>query len=220
MKRRTTVFAGLGAVLLVLAYFFLAFQPQRDALAEVEQQIQAQQDQQRLLEAQLTALRATREQAPEVEAALVAAEAIVPREAAVPAALRQLQTAAQDANATLRSVTSGRPEQVEGAAPGVSSLVLNVELRGSYFQILDTLRRLEDPTISPRGMLWLEVTLTKDDYPELVAVLTGRMFALLPEPPAPPDASAPADDAQAGTDEDAATDADETTGDEAAEETP
>ena len=39
---------------------------------------------------------------------------------------------------------------------------LNAELRGRYFQIVDTLRRLEDPAISPRGIVWTTAAMTID----------------------------------------------------------
>lgn len=194
LKRQTLVLLALVGLLLVVGFYFLAFQPQRQQLADVEEQIVHQQDQQVALQTQLDRLRAVREQAPEIEAQLAASEAIIPRDPAIPSALRQLQVAAEEANLVLHTVTAARPQQVEGATTGLSSIILNVQLQGSYFQVVDFLRRIEDPSISPRGALWSALTVSKDEYPLLNVSLGGTLYTLLPEPP-PAIEETPADDA-------------------------
>jgi Tfp pilus assembly protein PilO len=187
MKRQTLLLSILAAVLTVALFWLLLFQPKRAELADLEVDIAAEIDQQRLLEADLVRLRQVRETAPEVESQLAAAEAIVPRDAALPSALRQLQIAADEAGVVLQSVTTSRPIQLEGATPGLSRINVNVQLLGSYFQVVDFLRRTEDPAITPRGLLWNDSSLSKQEYPQLVASLGGTVYALLPSaPPAAP----------------------------------
>jgi Tfp pilus assembly protein PilO len=205
MKRQTLLLSILAAILTVALFWILLFQPKRAELADLEIDIAAEIDQQRLLEADLVRLRQIRETAPEVESQLAAAEAIVPRDAALPSALRQLQIAADEAGVVLQSVTTSRPTQVEGATPGLSRINVNVQLLGSYFQVVDFLRRTEDPAITPRGLLWNDSSLGKQEYPQLVASLGGTVYALLPSaPPAVPaeeldaDAEGAAAEADAG----------------------
>jgi Tfp pilus assembly protein PilO len=194
MKRQTVLLAVLAAILVVTLFWLLAYQPSRTELAEVQEQIAAQQQQQLQLEGELRRLQDVRLDAPGAEAALAAAEAVIPRDAALPAALRQLQVAADESGAVLRSVSTGRPAQVEGGTEGLSAISVNVELLGGYFQVVDFLRRIEDPAISPRGLRWASVTVAKDEHPTLAANLSGDVFTMLPSAPPPPPVGEPTED--------------------------
>jgi Tfp pilus assembly protein PilO len=196
MKRQMILLVALGAIALLAVFWMLLWQPQRAELAALEESIAAEETIQAELQGELTRLRSVREEAPAVVAELAAAEAVLPFDSALPSALRQLQTAADESQLTLVAVAPARPAQIEGAAPGVASIALNVQLRGSYFQIVDFLRRTEDPSISPRAMLWSTVEATKDEYPTLDVALTGAIFAQLPAAP-PPVEEAPTADAEA-----------------------
>jgi hypothetical protein len=208
MKRATLLLSFLGAILVVVAWYMLMWTPRAEALAQAETSIADVQAQQATTRTRIADLQGIREQAPQLQAELAAAESLLPRDTALPSALRQLQQAADASNATLVSVAPARPEVVEGADPQLFQLPVNLELRGTYFQIIDVLRRLEDPSISPRGMVWDGATFEIDDAaPDLVVTLNGRMFSVLSQPPAPGtgtsgDASADATDADdAGADE-------------------
>jgi Tfp pilus assembly protein PilO len=196
MKRQMILLVALGAIALLAVFWMLLWQPQRAELATLEESIAAEEATQAELQGELTRLRAVREEAPAVVAELAAAESVLPFDAALPSALRQLQTAADEAQLTLVAVAPARPVQIEGAAPGVSSIPLTVQLQGSYFQIVDFLRRTEDASITPRAMLWSNVSLTKSEYPTLEVALTGTIYAQLPAAPPPVD-EAPAPDAEA-----------------------
>jgi hypothetical protein len=188
MKRTTLLLLSLSLVLVLVGWFLLVWSPRSEAIAEAEVQIADVQAQQATTEARIETLRGVREQAPALQADLAAAESLLPRDTALPSALRQLQSAADASNANLVSVSPSKPEVIEGAAPGLYAMGVTAEVRGTYFQIVDTLRRLEDPAISPRGLLWSGTDITIDEEagaPNLIVVLTGRMFAVLPEPPAP-----------------------------------
>jgi Tfp pilus assembly protein PilO len=179
MKRTTLLLAILAAALIVALFYLLLFQPQRDALAEVEEQIAMQEQQQLTLERDLARLRSIREGAPEVESHLAASLAVIPREPALPAALRQLQLSADESGVTLQSVTTARPAQVTGAAEGLSSIAVTTQIQGSYFQLVDYLRRIEDPSITPRGLLWQSASVSRGEYPVLNLALTADMFVHL-----------------------------------------
>lgn len=182
MNRQSIIVAALVGVLVVAGYYFLLFKPRSDEVAEIEDQIEQVVQQQTALRSRIAALEEVRSQAPEIEARLAAAEAVIPRDPALPSALRQLQLAADDSGLELVSITPGRPDgaDVDGAPPELASLSLSLALNGGYFQIVDFLRRVEDPSIVPRGVLWTSVALGVDEYPTLTANLSGEMFALLP----------------------------------------
>jgi Tfp pilus assembly protein PilO len=197
MTRRLVLLGGLAAVLLVVLFWLLLWTPKQEQLAELDTQIADAQALQVQLQAQVTGLREVRERAPEVQALLAASETIVPHDPAMPSALRQLQQAASEAQLTLRSVSPGRPQAVsaEGLVmePGTELVTYPVGLlvEGGYFQVVDFLRRVEDPSISPRGFTWATLNASVLEYPTLTVDLSGAVYAVVPAggiPEAPADA--------------------------------
>ncbi len=200
MTRGTAVVGALVALVVLVAFYFLLWRPKSDeiqAAREQQEQVEAEAQQ---LRRRIAGLEEIRRNAPEVEAAIVAAESIVPRDLAVPAALRQLVLAADESGATLVAVNPTRPAQVEDAEPGLAAIAFTMQASGGYYQLVDLLRRIEDPAISPRGVIWrsLNVVEAEEGYPTLTATITGTMYALLPVPPAPPPAPTPAPDGEDG----------------------
>ena len=186
MNRMAWVVAALAAVAVIALFFVLVFQPAREDLAEVEEQIALEQAEQARLEGEIERLRLVRENAPGVEADLAAADAIVPRDPALPALVRQLQVAADESGISLLSVATARPNELaEPPEEGLSSIDLNTQVEGGYFQLIDFLRRIEDPAISPRGIIWLTASVIRVDesYPDLSVALSGRAYAVLAVPP-------------------------------------
>lgn len=194
MNRQTLLLGLLAVVLVVALWWMFLLSPKRAELAEVQAEIDAAVTQQAQLQAQIRTLEDVRREAPQLEADLVATETIIPRDAALPSAIRMLARSADDSGVSLVSFTPGRPSQVAGGPEALAEISMAVALQGSYFQIVDFLRRIEDPTIVPRAMLWEGMTLSVDEHPTLSGTLTGRMFALLPAAPAAvlPDADTPA----------------------------
>ena len=202
MNRIAVLLTALGMVLVVALFFVVVFQPLREDLQEVEEQIAQEQSQQATLQQEIARLREVRESAPGVEAELAAAEAIVPRDAALPALIRQLQQAADESGMVLSSISTSRPaELVEVAEAGLSSIELNSQLEGTYFQMVDFLRRIEDPAITPRGVTWASTTVSRDDeaYPDLQFNLSGLAYAVIEQPlPPEPDPEPEAEDDEDG----------------------
>jgi len=185
MRRQTVLLSVLAAVLVVAAYYMLMFRPQREEQAAVEEQITAQQDRQLQLQLELERYRAVRDRAPELEAQLTAASAIVPANAALPAAIAQLQRAAQEAGVTVTAVSTSRPSPVADSEQELTSIALNADIEGSYFQLVDFFRRVEDPAITPRGLHWTNVTVAEDEYPLLRVTLGGTLYTRAASSPAP-----------------------------------
>jgi Tfp pilus assembly protein PilO len=210
MTRQMTLLSALGVFLLLVLFYLFAWSPKSDELAEVRTEIDDAVAQQSLLESQIAALEGVRATAPEIEAALAAAESLVPRDAALPSALRQLQLAADDSGVELLSIAAGRPA-ADDIVPEVASISLAINAEGSYFQLVDFLRRIEDPAITPRVVLFANVSVSIVEYPTLGAALTGEMYALLPAPPvveepapATPEPTEPDEPTEPATDEEAA----------------
>lgn len=193
MKRTQVLLIALGAVAVVVLFVMLVVQPQREALAEVEDQIAAEQQQQAMLTAEIERLRLVREDAPGLEAELAAAEAIVPRDPGLPGALRQLQLAGDESGLVLRSISTSRPVDLGVGEDGLSAIDVSVQLSGGYFQIVDFLRRVEDPRITPRGLIWNSANMSRGEYPELNVALNGRLYAVIETPPPPEPEPDPAD---------------------------
>lgn len=190
MNRPALLLSALGAVAVIALFFVLIFQPARAELAEVEDRIAQEQAEQTRLEGEIERLRLVRESAPGVEADLAAADAIVPRDPALPALVRQLQSAADESGITLTSVATGRPVELQDSpVEGLSVINVNAQIEGGYFQVVDFLRRIEQPSISPRGLAWVNASVTRDDatYPDLGVTLAGRAYAVV-EVPLPPEA--------------------------------
>lgn len=180
MSRLQVLLTAMISVLLVVLFFFLVWQPTQDEIEELEAQIEQELTRQTQLNTQLERLRQVRAEAPESEARLARGEAIIPRDSSLPAALRQLQSAADDAGVILSAVNTSRPQPVDEEL-SLATISLNTQVSGSYFQMVDFLRRVEDPTLTSRGILWQALNVGIGEYPVLDFTLAGQMFALTPE---------------------------------------
>lgn len=174
--RRNAILSGLVAVLLIALYYVLLFQPTRDDIATAQENIVAIEADQQALEAEITRLEFVRENATEAEASLAAARSIVPESSAPQPLLRQVQLAADESGVRVETFTLGRAE-VSPFDPTLAPLGLSMQVEGGYFQVVDFLRRLEHPGITPRGIIWDSASVTIADYPGLSVSLTGRTFA-------------------------------------------
>jgi Tfp pilus assembly protein PilO len=207
MTRLQVLLVALAALLIIVLFFFLVWQPGQEERENLDNQIQAAITRQEQLTAERDRLREVRAAAPEIEAQVASVERIVPGTADVPSLLRQLQTAADDAGVVLRVVNPDRPEAVDGEAEGLASLSVSVQVEGSYFQLVDFVRRTEDPEIVARGIRWRTVAMSELEYPQLQAVISGHSFALLPA--APVEEEPPTADDESGEETDTADSDDE-----------
>lgn len=182
MKVQHAVAAGLGLVLLVVLSWFLLLAPRRAAVAEQQALEQQAIDQQGVARARIRSLEAARSRAPDVEALLAASRAVVPDDVGMPSALRQLQDAADGAGAEILSVLPNTPQPSE-LDPDLSEVTVGLQVRGSYFQMVDFLRRIEDPALTARGMLTEFVVIREDEYPALAADMSLRLFSRAPVSP-------------------------------------
>lgn len=183
MNRSALLLSVLAAVALVVVSFLFLIKPKMDEVTELRVEAEDVRGQQTEVQSQITALESVRSTSPSLEAELAAVSSVVPSEPALPAVLRQLQMAADDSGVTLISVAPGAPADagVEDA-PRLAAISMTLALEGGYFQVVDFLRRLEDPVVTARGILVQDVTASPAEYPTLSVSLSATIFSLLDEP--------------------------------------
>ena len=213
MSRIGWVLIALLSLLLIVGWFFLIYQPTSEDIEDVRaetEQVRTQTTQQLARAAQL---REVRQAAPESEAALSAGQLLIPEAASVPALFRQMQQVADESGVRLVSISPSAPAVQQVGETEVAVISLSMALEGSYFQIVDLARRIEDPQIMSRALLWRSASLIPSEFPELSVTLSGDVFArgteALPmleeeEPPAEevPDDGEDGDDVDGDPDED------------------
>jgi Tfp pilus assembly protein PilO len=205
MKNPRALLGVLAVLLVGVLFWLLAWNPKQDEILALDEDIAAAQAEQAELQARIQRLETVRAEAPEVASLIAASEAIVPADPALPSALRQLQVAATDANLKLRSVSPGRPQPIEdpevALEPGTQLVAFDVAVivEGSYFQIVDFLRRVEDPAITPRGLRWTQLSAAQKEegsYPLLMVDLVGRLYGVVPAGGTPEDPTLEQQDGQ------------------------
>ena len=177
MTRVGWLLTGLLCVLLVVGWYFLIFSPTSEDIevvrADTERTL-TEAEQQRARAAQL---REVRQRAPEAEAALNAGQTLIPEEPSIPALFRQMQQAADDAGVRLPTITPAAPSVVTIGGEEVTAIGVSMSVQGSYFQIVDLARRIEDPLLTPRALRWDAASLSPTEFPELTVSLSGQVYS-------------------------------------------
>lgn len=190
MRATPPIIGLLVALVLAMAFWFLLYKPSTAQEQLVRDEIASLQGQEASLRVELERLRGVQRREVEIRATLARLEELIPSGAAQPAAIRQLQTAADASGTEIASVTFGLPG-VPGAAGGavagdtgtegtvLAEIPITIVAQGGYFQVVDFLRRLEVEV--PRAVLVDGVSLTEAEtgFPHLAATLTGRLFAVI-----------------------------------------
>ena len=182
MNRQTLLLSLLALVLIGALWWMFLFSPGREELARLDNDIAAAENETVTLGARIAQLEGIRSTAPETEALIAQLGSIVPTDPALAGAIRQIEAAALDAGVRVESLSTSRPSEmteVAESAPGLHRMAVRMTLTGSYFQLVDFMRRLEDPTVTARGITFVNLSLSASEYPELSAAVTGSMFAIL-----------------------------------------
>lgn len=165
MNRRAPIVAAAIAVVVALLLVFLLVLPKMREVGEAEDQLQAAQDQEIALAAELRALQQAQEQAPETEQEIAAIDDAIPPTADLPALFRLLDSAASRAAVDFFSFTPGTP--IVDPTSQYSTISSQVTVTGGYFAIdeflflLETLpRAAKVTTIAVTGTSTTEETAT------------------------------------------------------------
>ena len=141
MNRRAPIIAGVIAVAVALLAVFLLVRPKMSEVSQTEDDLQAAEDQEVTLTAELNALQDAQAAAPETEQEIAAIEAEIPPTADLPSLFRLLQGAADRSVVDFFSFTPGTP--APNTAGTFSTIASQVTVSGGYFAIDEFLFLLE-----------------------------------------------------------------------------
>lgn len=159
-------FTVLGVLVVLAAGWFLLVSPKRSEAADLNAQAASKASANQQLAGQLAILKAQAKDLPQQQAKLAAVAAKIPDNPALPALVRALSKAADDAGVELVSMapslpapvvaaapaapaaagagtTAARPAAPSAAAGALESIGLNLNVVGGYFQVEQFLDRLE-----------------------------------------------------------------------------
>lgn len=207
MRNRTVLVFVLGAVVIVGVWWFLVYSPKGDELDEARTDREAAEAQTISLEAELARLQEIEDRGPEIDAALMRIEALIPENPDLASFILAADEIANVSGIDWLSVSPAQPQA--GAAGQPSTINLQIGIEGGFFQALDYLNRLEDlqrlvvvDAISIAAASADEEGTSTSGAPNLSISLTGRMFTqAAPDLPAgaEPDASGAATTVPGGT---------------------
>ena len=205
MRRWRVPAAGLAAAVLIVAVYVVGFrQPRSAQIAALTEDTDRLRSEQMRLRRDIKGLENVAARESEFRTALDLLERLIPSGLAQPTLLTQLQTAAEQADVTLVSVTFGDPEVAEGAPPShlpgtvLATMSVTVVVDGPFLGITDLLHRMEADV--DRAVLVGTVALTEAEtgFPELTGTWSGHAYALLSaddpllvDPDAPPAEATP-----------------------------
>jgi Tfp pilus assembly protein PilO len=141
VNRRAPLIAGaIALVVVILAVFFLVLPKMKDVSA-AQDDLQAAEDQEITLEAQLKSLQDAQQEAPQTEQEIAAIDAAIPPTADLPELFRLLQSAADRSAVDFFSFTPGTP--VVDPTSSYSTIASQLTVSGGYFAIDEFLFLLE-----------------------------------------------------------------------------
>ena len=141
MNRRAPIVAAAIAVVVALLLIFLLVLPTMRDTTETDEQLQAAEDEEFALAAELRALEQAEQDAPETEEDLAVIDAAIPPTADLPELFRLLDSAASRAAVDFFSFTPGTP--VVDPTSRYSTISSQVTVTGGYFAIDEFLFLLE-----------------------------------------------------------------------------
>ena len=141
MSRRAPIIAAVVAIVLALLAVFLLVMPKMREVDETQEQLQAAQDEEIALEAELESLQQAQAEAPETEAEIARIEDQVPPTADLPGLFRLLQGAADQSAVDFFSFTPGVP--IADPSGSYSTIPSTISITGSYFALDEYLFLLE-----------------------------------------------------------------------------
>lgn len=145
-SQRNVLLLGVGLILLVLiGYYVLLLGPQREELAERQEERDAREEQLAQLDAEVAELEDIQSRAPEIERELLELSRRVPEQPEVPTVVVQVEEIADEAGVTQLLVEPGDPEQPEDGGE-YTIIPVTMSFEGNYGDLQNFLSRLQDLT--------------------------------------------------------------------------
>lgn len=148
--RRTPIIAGVAVALIAILAFMFLVRPKMSQVSEAQVELEAAQDEEIVLEAQLRTLQDAQAAAPETERQIALIEDQVPPTADLPALIRLLQSAADRAAVDFFSFTPATP--VADATGRFSTISSSITVTGGYFSIDEFLFLIETLPRAAKGV--------------------------------------------------------------------
>lgn len=142
MRRGAPLIAALIALVVAALAFFLLVWPKMREVRETQDELEAAQAEQLVLETELARLRQLRERAPELRARLAQLRREVPPVADLPGLITRLQRAADRSGVEFFSISPGTPSP--SAAGSAAIIPAEIQVVGGFFSVDEFLFRLED----------------------------------------------------------------------------
>jgi len=158
-------------ILMVGAFFMLAWRPQTQKLADLESQWQEQSRRIETARTTISMLDEKRRSAAKTEAELVSIKSKMPTEAELPVLIVEMQNIANDAGVNLLSIRPGGLTSQDE----FSEMQVGVSAEGSYVAIIDYLRRIEKAN---RALKVNSVDVKVKEYPDLSLSLSVSAFTM------------------------------------------
>ena len=197
MRSRVAAVGLLLTVVVVLIWNIFIFAPKGRSLSNEKKKVEAAQQIEQTLRAQLARLTEISRNGPEIAAQLDRLSAAVPTAPDLDGFILSANQIAVQSGIDWLSVS---PSVRQAGTSGTSVIPLAISIKGGFFQVLDYLNRLEDlgrlvviDAINVSGSSGATSgtggAAVSSGAPTLSVALTGRMFTLA-EPPPPPGSAA------------------------------
>jgi Tfp pilus assembly protein PilO len=137
--REIYIIAGVVAVVLIIAWYFLLFSPQRQKMSDLGDQITAQQTALSTAQQEVARLESYKKTAPQSRAEIVRLGKMLPQAEGIPSLIIELTRTSDASGVDLNSITRGAT--TPGTPFGIQTVTLAVT--GRFFDIEDFVYRLE-----------------------------------------------------------------------------
>ena len=178
MNARTRlILAAVSAVLVVLLAFFFLIRPRQNELADVQAQVETEENLTLQLRGQLARLQELQRNAPELQAELDRIRDLVPRDHEVPNFIFQVTAAAAQSGVEVVQLTPELPKTPpEGAQ--LAEVRITLGGRGGYFAIQDFVRRLY--ALDRALRIDIIELIAQETEPGITLTATARIFFEVP----------------------------------------
>lgn len=134
------IITAVVAVVLIVAWYFLLFNPTRQELSDLDQQVESAQSALNVAQQEVVRLESYKKTAPQSRAEIVRLGKMLPVSEAVPGLIIELTNTAEASGVTVTGITRGTT--ATGSPFGIQTVTLAVS--GRYFDVEDFLYRIEE----------------------------------------------------------------------------
>jgi Tfp pilus assembly protein PilO len=171
MNRKVMGIAGAGILGMIAVWYVMLFSPQGSQLSAANSRLDAARQRQTVLRAQLRAVQTAKTAPSTIQAQIDALKQAIPNAPDLAGFIDAANAAASGSGVDFLSLAPSQPSASKGAA--VSDLKLSMNVKGSYFQVIDFINRLDS---LPRLLVVDGLNLTGDKTGSVSAQITARVF--------------------------------------------